>query len=119
MTDHISQKNPLLLAFIGDAVHTLFVREQLSTHDAKISQIHKLASDTLCATAQAKRFDQIYDILTEVERDIATRARNAPHNTAPKSCTLGDYHKATALEAVIGYNHLGGNANRVKELIQC
>ena len=112
----LEQKNPLVLAFVGDAVQTLFVRENLSSADAKIAALHKSASQIVCAAAQAKRFDEIYTTLTDIEKDIANRARNAQHNTVPKSCTPGEYHKATALEAVIGYNYLSGNKERAKEI---
>ena len=114
----IEQKS-LVLAFVGDAVQTLFVREALVKRDCKVSELHTLASKIVCARAQAKRLDEIFDTLTEEERDIATRARNAQHNTVPKNCTIADYHKATALEAVIGFNYLAGNIERVKEIIKC
>ena len=102
----LEQTNPLVLAFIGDAVHTLRVRANLANVDGKIADIHKQAIKKCCAAAQAKEFDELFASLNETERDIANRARNAKHHTVPKNCTLVDYQKATALEAVLGYRYL-------------
>ena len=102
----IEQKNPLILAFIGDAVHTLNVRAQLAAADAKVSDIHKSAILKCCAKSQAAEYDALYGSFSDIEKDIANRARNAKHNTVPKSCTLAEYQKATALEAVLGYRYL-------------
>ena len=113
-------KNPLVLAFVGDAVMTLRVRERLSgEYDGKVGELHKLAARKICATAQAARFDKLFDTFEEAEKDIAMRARNVKHHTVPKNAKLSDYIKATALEAVVGYNYLIGNSKRVDELIDC
>jgi len=108
-----------VLAFVGDAVHTLLVRENLASQDLKTSVLHKQASALVCAKNQAKLFDEILENLTEIEKELATRARNSSHNTVPKNASVGDYHKATALEAVIGYNYLKNNIERVREIIKC
>ena len=115
----IEQKNPLILAFIGDAVQTLYVREKLYTQFYTVASLHSQASKIICAKAQAKKFDEKFEQFSEMEKDIANRARNAQHHTVPKNCTLAEYHKATALEAVIGYNYLSGNHKRVRELAEC
>ena len=110
----LEHKNPLILAFIGDAVHTLRIRQELATQDLKVGDLHKIASQQCCASAQAKELDVLYETFTETEKEIANRARNAKYNTIPKSCTLVEYQKATALEAVLGYRYLsnlGKNAN--------
>ena len=118
MKEHeVAQKNPLTLAFVGDAVQTLFVRLELAKSDLRPSELHRRASQQVCAQAQAKRFDEIFDSLDEIEKSIAMRARNANHNTVPKNCTIAQYHKATALEAVIGYNYLMSQHERVKEIM--
>jgi len=56
-------------------------------------------------------------MLTENEADIANRARNAKHNTIPKSCTPCDYNKATAFEAILGYHMLTMNEARLAFLL--
>lgn len=115
----LEQKNPLILAFIGDAVHTLYVRENLANVDAKIGELHKQASKQVCATTQSIKYDKMVNSFCEIEKEIANRARNISHNTMPKNCNPSEYHKATALEAVIGYNYLLGKTERVEELCKC
>ena len=120
LTPHeIKSLNALTLAFVGDAVMTLRVRESLATDPAKVGDLHKRTAARICAAAQSAHFDRVAPMLDETERDIATRARNAKHHTVPKNASLADYIKATALEAVIGYNHLTGNKNRVEEILKC
>ena len=113
----VANKSTIALAFVGDAVLTLCTRAELVTkHDLKPAELHKRASAFDCAKAQAQAFDQVLPHLTDVEADIARRARNSETNTVPKSCTLAEYKKATALEAVIGYNYMIGGIERVVEL---
>ena len=114
----VMNKNPLVLAFLGDAVMTLHIRQALINQGsaAKISHLHTQASKLVCAKAQAEHFDTVSQTFDTDEEDISRRSRNAQHNTVPKNCTLADYKKATALEAVIGYNFLVGNLQRVQFL---
>ena len=113
----IEQKNPLVLAFVGDAVMTLHVRERLSKRDGKIGDLHFAASALVCAAEQSRVYDAVCSSFTQIEAEIANRARNVKHKTLPKNQSLSDYIKATALEAVIGYNYLTQNHKRVEELI--
>ena len=113
----LEQKNPLILAFIGDAVQTLYVRAGLADKDAKLAELHKLASSKVCAKAQSEHLAKVQDTFSATEQDIANRARNCGHHTLPKNADPADYHRATALEAVIGYNYLAGNIKRVEELV--
>jgi len=114
----IAHKNPITLAFVGDAFMTLHVRTGLvMNNNLKPVKLHDMTSKVVCAKAQAKLFDGIQDALSETEKDIANRARNAGVNTIPSSCTLAEYKKATAFEAVLGYNVLIGELERAKELL--
>ena len=112
----VVDNNPLNLAFIGDAVWTLFVREFFceKTH-FKNNNLHKLTTKFVKATYQSQALDKLQEILTEEEKDIARRARNTKMNTVSKNAPLADYKKATSFEAIIGYNYLLGNLNRIKE----
>jgi len=109
----VAMKSPLALAFVGDAYMSLVVRKGLVEGvDYKVAKLHDIVSKIVCAKNQSKLFDKLFDELTEVERDIANRARNSSVNTVPSSCTLAEYKKATALEAVIGFNVLVGDLDR-------
>ncbi|MCL2755546.1 MAG: Mini-ribonuclease 3 [Firmicutes bacterium] len=114
-----ANKNPLALASLGDAVMTLFMRDNIvKNHDIKVDRIHKEVAKVVNAKQQSIFYDLIYDCLDEVEADIARRAINKKVNTIPKSATLAEYKKATALEAIIGYLYLVKNLERIQELIQ-
>ena len=114
----VAQKNALVLALVGDAVMTLATRQSLATTtNLNADEIHKKVAKIICAKGQSLRFEKIKGELTDVEENIANRARNAKHHTTPKSCTLVQYRSATALEAVIGYNFLVGNTQRCNQLI--
>ena len=99
-----NQLNPLVLAFLGDAEFTLFVRKRLvGAHDLKSGGLHRLTSKYVSAKAQAKIYDEILDFLTDEEKEIARRSRNSHNISKAKNAGLADYKRATALEGVIGY----------------
>lgn len=112
---------PVGLAFIGDAVHTLFIRERIvAAHDGTGGTFHTAASKLVNAKAQAAVFDALSagGVFTESELDIARRARNAHLHSRAKAASPTDYHKATALEAVIGYVHVSGDEERERQLLE-
>lgn len=113
----VIENNPLNLAFIGDSVWTMYVREYFLMHtNFKNNNLHKLTTKYVKATYQAKALDDISDMLSDKEKDIARRARNTKMNTVSKNASLADYKKATSFEAVIGYNYLLGNFDKLKEI---
>ena len=115
----VAQKNPLTLAFVGDAYWTLQVREFLiSKTSAKTGALHVDCNKYVNAKSQALFYDSIKVSLSETEKNIANRARNAYNNTVPKHCTLAEYKQATAFEAVIGYNYLTQNWARLDNIKQ-
>ncbi|MBQ9792480.1 MAG: Mini-ribonuclease 3 [Clostridia bacterium] len=113
----VIENNPLNLAFIGDSVWTMYVREYFLMHtNFKNNNLHKLTTKYVKATYQAKALDDISDMLSDKEKDIARRARNTKMNIVSKNASLADYKKATSFEAVIGYNYLLGNFDKLKEI---
>lgn len=93
--------NPLNLAFIGDAVWTLLVREFMCNNtNYKNNNLHKLTTKFVKAVFQAKALEKLEDVLTTEEKDISRRARNTKINTASKNASLAEYKKATSFEAV-------------------
>lgn len=116
--DKARQLNPLVLAFIGDAVHSLYVRKRLSlASDCKTNMLQKNTSNVVKASSQSKQLENFKDLLSEDEADIARRARNAKTNNVAKNSTLSDYKRSTSFEAVIGYLYLTGKYERVMELL--
>ena len=110
--------NPVVLAFVGDAVYSLFVRERLTfSKDCKTGELNKLAVSEVKATAQAKFYKQIQGLLTEEELSVFKRARNAKKPTKAKTATVSEYNVSTGLEAVVGYLYLTGNTERLNLLL--
>lgn len=108
--------NPLSLASVGDAFHTLFVRENiLKSVDLPANKLHLEASKICCAKNQAKAFDKIFDELAEDEKAIALRARNHRSHSVKSSSQI-EYKKATAFEAVLGYLFLSDKIERANEI---
>lgn len=114
----IRSLSALTLAYIGDTVYDLYVRNRLiCTADYKTGKLHLMAINHVCAKAQAKALDAIIDMFTEDEHDILKRAKNTKNATIPKNVDPKTYKKATALEALIGYLYLAEKNERVMEIL--
>lgn len=109
--------SPAALAFLGDAVYELMVRAGLlRSGTMPAGKLHGLAVRKVSAAAQARCYDALSAALTDEERDILRRGRNAHTARAPRSCTPEDYRKATAIEALFGYLYLKGDTARLAAL---
>lgn len=110
--------SPVVLAFVGDAVYSLFVRERLTfTSDYKTGVLNDLAVKEVRATAQAKFVKEIEHLFTEEEQNVFKRAKNAKKHTRSKSASIADYDLSTGFEAVLGYLYLIGNMDRLNFLL--
>ncbi len=111
------QLSPLNLAFIGDCIYEILVRENLVKNaNRPVNDLHHESVKFVSAKAQTKAFEKIEDILTEDEMSIFKRGRNAKVGHNPKSASTGEYHTATGVEALFGYLYLNGKEERIKEL---
>ena len=109
----------LTLAFIGDSVFDLLVREMLVVEaNRPANRLHNLAVERVCAAAQAQAARKLLDecFLTDEETAILKRGRNAHTNHSPKNASEQDYHYATGLEALFGYLYLAGERDRLQAL---
>jgi len=110
--------NSIVLAYIGDAVYSLYTREKLTFYsDLKVNDLHRLASSEVRASAQAEFIDLLLPVLTEEETDIFRRARNAKKTTKAKSATVAEYNKSTGFEALLGYLYITGEHERLNYLL--
>ena len=110
--------SPLTLAFVGDALHSLYVKTALAlSHDFKAGALHAYTSREINANAQASRAESIVKILNGDELAIYKRARNVSPRNVPKNADIAAYSKATAFEAVLGYLYLTGQTQRLEELL--
>ncbi len=106
--------SPLALAFVGDGVYSLMVRERLlSQANRPVNDLHKLAVQEVRAEAQAEAMNRLLPLLTEEEEAVFKRGRNA--HTARSGA---DYHRATGLESLFGYLYLAGRIERIRELFR-
>ncbi len=113
------QLNPLVLASVGDAVYSLYIRAYLAAkHDLNAHSLHSAAARMVCAAGQKEAYYKVEPLLTQEELYIAKRGRNTHPGTIPKNANIADYRTATALEAVFGYLFLLKEEQRMDLLMQ-
>lgn len=107
----------LNLAFIGDGVFDLLVREYLvKSGSARVGELNKAKVELVNCKSQAEMMQTLLPQLTGEETEIYKRGRNTKVNSASKHSTLSDYHTATGLEALFGWLYLSGEDARLREL---
>lgn len=112
------QINPVVLAFLGDAVYSLWVRERLVRSGAgKASEFQRAAARIVSARGQSAFLESVLPLLTEEETEIFKRGRNAKKPTKSKSATAAEYNRSTGFEAVLGFLHLTAQTARIDELL--
>lgn len=113
----IRAMSPLTLAYVGDCVFELLVRERLvCIANRPVNDLHKLSVAQVRADAQADAVRRILPELSEAEEAVFKRGRNARTGHTPKNQTESDYHYATGLEALFGYWYLKGETERLREV---
>ncbi len=109
----------LTLAFVGDSVYDLLVREYLLTFGRRqVGALNKDKVSLVCCSAQTKAFDKIKEMLTDEEEAVFKRGRNVTVHSVPRNSSLKDYHTATGMEALFGYLYLSSRIDRIRELFQ-
>lgn len=111
--------SPLTLAYIGDAVYDLIFRTAVvQKGNTSANKLHNQTIRYVKAPAQALLAEAIMEELTPEELSVYKRGRNAKPYTMAKNATMGEYKKATGLEALVGYLYLTDRMERVLALIQ-
>ncbi len=111
--------HPVALAFVGDAVYSLYVREKLVKEANESPGVYQRAAGAaVSAKGQNALIEKVRDSFTEEEADIFRRARNAKKGTKAKSASVAEYNRSTGIEAVIGYLYLTENLARVREILE-
>ena len=117
--EEVNMMSPLTWAYIGDCVYELYVRQELvNKTNLKPHNLHIEAIKYVKASKQAEILNTIMDKLTDEEKDIVRRGRNAQNHHLPKNASIQDYMYATAFEALIGYLYLTKKDERLKEILQ-
>ncbi len=116
--DEINLLSPLTWAYIGDCVYELYIRTNLvNKTNLKPHKLHIETIKYVKAKNQAKLLEKIQDKLTEEEKNIVRRGRNAENHHLPKNANVQEYMHATAFEALIGYLYLTKKHSRLKEIL--
>lgn len=110
---------PVALAYMGDAVFELLIRQYLlSKPNHKSNYMHKEATSYVSAKAQHRWLEKWLPHLTEEETDIVRRGRNTKSGTPPKNADMIDYRHATAFECLVGYLYFEQRIERIEQLFE-
>ncbi|MBQ1453145.1 MAG: ribonuclease III [Ruminococcus sp.] len=113
-TDELS---PLTLAFVGDGVYDLLVREYLVRQaNRPVGELNKTKVAMVNCKSQAQFASKLMPHLSEKEVAVYKRGRNAAPKSIAKNGTVAEYHSATGLECLFGYLYLSGEKGRIDEL---
>lgn len=111
--------NAQVLAFVGDGVYTMYVRNLIVLNNSgKSGELHKLTSKYVKAKAQSETMERIMSLLTQDELDVFKRGRNYKTQSTAKNSSVQEYHRATGFEAVLGFLYLSGQSDRLNEILQ-
>ena len=113
----VNRISMLGLAHIGDGVYELLTRTMLCAQGhQQVTELHRLTVSYVKAPAQARAAERILPLLSEEELALFKRGRNAHVHGVPQNAQVGEYHAATALEALFGWLYLLGRQERINEL---
>ena len=113
----VNKISMLGLAHVGDAVYELLYRSKLCVEGhTNVNQLHRLTVAFVNASAQAAAAEKLLPLMTEEERSVYKRGRNAKVNSVPHHADVGQYHAATGLEALFGWLYLQGKTDRISLL---
>ena len=116
---NIDTINIITLAYIGDSVFEVYIRESLVNNGIiKVDDLQREAIKYVSAKGQKEILVKLIDnnILTDKELDIVKRGRNNKRTSHPKNTDIITYKLATGFEALIGYLYLDKNYKRIEEI---
>lgn len=114
----IREQSPLTLAFVGDAVYTLLIREHIATDKRQpINKLNQLSVKYISAKGQFMALGLITGILTEEEQNMVRRGKNASKASVAKHASVEEYRSSTGFECMLGYLKLTGQDERIKYLV--
>jgi ribonuclease-3 family protein len=110
--------SPVTLAFVGDAVYSLYVREKLVLmHDQPAALLQKYTSAQVSAHGQSELLNTLIPLFNEDEEGVYKRGRNAKKATKSKNASVAEYNRSTGFEAVLGFLYLSGQYKRIDFLL--
>ena len=118
-TVDVREMSPLSLAFLGDGVLELLVRQRLVAHSRLLpARLHAEAVRYVSARSQFKEVQLIEPLLTEQEKAVLHRGKNANKATVAKHATVEEYRTSTGFECLLGWLYLKGRYERIEELFE-
>ena len=117
--EEVNLLSPLTWAYVGDSVFELYIRTHLvNKTNLKPHKLHIEAINYVKAKAQAEFLKKIEEILTDEEKEIVRRGRNAQNHHLPKNSNVQEYMHATAFEALIGFLYLTKKYKRLEKILK-
>ncbi len=111
--------SPLTLAYIGDSIYDLIIKNLIVNHGNKqVNKLHQETSALVNAQTQSKMMRVLQELLTEEEHAVYKRGRNAKSVSPAKNQTVTDYRRATGFEALCGYLYLKKDWKRLLDLVK-
>lgn len=113
------QMNPLALAYIGDAIYEVFIRQYvISQPNQRPNHLHRSSTKYVSAKAQAKALERWLPLLSEEEAEWVKRGRNAKSGSSPKNTDILVYRHSTAFECLLGWLYYTGRTDRMEQLMR-
>ena len=113
-----ASRNAAELAYLGDAVFELLVREKLLCDKIPFRSLNARAQKHVSAKAQGVMYHKVFPLLTPEEQSIMKRGRNLHNQSRAKSAGVSEYRHATGLEALFGWLHQRGETERINEIFK-
>lgn len=115
----IREYSPLTLAYIGDSIYDLIIKSLVINRGNKqVQKLHKETSSLVQASTQSMMMRTMQEELTDEERAVYKRGRNAKSVSPAKNQSITDYRRATGFEALLGYLYLKEDWKRMLDLVK-
>lgn len=115
----IREYSPLTLAYIGDSIYDLIIKSLvINKGNKQVQKLHKETSSLVQASAQSMMMRAMQEELTDEERAVYKRGRNAKSVSPAKNQSITDYRRATGFEALLGYLYLKEDWKRMLDLVK-
>ena len=119
MAQKVKNISSAALAFLGDSVFEINIRNKIVNEcEGNADELNKKSKALTNAKAQALMVNTLLELFSEEELAVYKRGRNLKSLSAPRSCTISEYRRATGLEALLGYLFLNENKERINELVE-
>ena len=114
----LRETSGIILAYLGDSVWELYVREFFILKGYNIRNLNKHVVESVNAKTQSRILRDIFDEVDEKYKQLINRSKNGNIKTFPRSCTVMEYREATGFEAYIGALYIDGRIDEIKNIIR-